>query len=413
MASIRARITKRVVDAAVAHDEETQIWDTDIKGFFLRVHPSGRKTYALKYRVGRNQRKLTIGQHGSPWTAEDARIAAKTAISQVTLGADPAAEKREALDALTVADLIDRYLRDGPASKPSKRQSTWDIDASNLNRHIRPLIGRLVANSVSRAEAARCISDIAAGKTKTSIKTRQRGRARITGGPGTARRTRITVAAMFNWGVQNELVTENPFRAVKLAPQKGRERFLTAAEARRLFEAVDETLDAHQADAIRLLLLTGARKTEILGLRWDEVELAHHTIALPSERTKAGTKTGGRRILLSPAAAAILRRRSDENEERETPSPYVFPASRGDGHMIFLRKPFLQACAKAKLNNLRIHDLRHSFASFAAADGASLFLIGKLLGHASMRSTERYAHLADDPLRAAAAGVSLRLGMEA
>lgn len=413
MPSIRARLTKKVIDAALADDQEIQIWDTEIKGFFLRVHPSGRKTYALKYRVGRCQRKLTIGQHGSPWTVDDARIAAKTALSRATLGTDPALEKREARDALTVADLIDRYLRDGPATKPSKRQSTWDIDASNLNRHVRPLIGRIVANTLSRADAARCISDTSAGKTKASIKTKLRGRARITGGPGTARRTRITAAAMFNWGVQNELVSDNPFKSIKLAPQHGRERFLTTVEAKRLLEAIDSTLEPDQADAIRLLLLTGARKTEILGLQWDEVELTHSSIALSAARTKAGTKTGGRRIMLSPGAGSILSHRREANDRLDEPSPYVFPARRGEGHMVFLRKPFLAACAEAKVHNLRIHDLRHSFASFAAADGASLFLIGKLLGHASMRSTERYAHLADDPLKAAAAGVSDRLGLSA
>lgn len=410
MPSVTVRLTKRVVDATISDGSEIHVWDTDIKGFFLRVHPSGRKTYALKYRVGRSQRKLTIGQHGSPWTVEEARLAAKIALSEATLGGDPALEKREALNALTIADLIDRYLRDGPISKPSKRQSTWEIDASNLNRHVRPLIGRLVANTLTRADAARCISDISAGRTKASIKTKSRGKARITGGPGTARRTRITVAAMFNWAIQNDLLKENPFKTVKLAPQKGRERFLTIDEARTLIAAVDEILDGDQADAIRLLLLTGARKSEIIGLRWSEVDLTHDTIALSAERTKAGTKTGGRRIMLSPAAKSVLQRRLDKRIS--SASPFVFPAKRGEGHMIFLRRPFLRACEKAKLTDLRIHDLRHSFASFAAADGASLFLIGKLLGHASMRSTERYAHLADDPLRKAASGVSVQLGLD-
>jgi hypothetical protein len=164
--AIKAKITKRSVDAVpVPSEGEARLWDTDLKGFVLRVYPTGRKVYAVKCRVGRVQHVHTIGEHGSPWTPDEARKAAGEALRRARNGQDPSAEKKAAKVALTVADLIDRYLADGPAMKPAKRASTWAIDASNLNRHIRPLLGRKIADAASKADAARAVRDVAGGKT--------------------------------------------------------------------------------------------------------------------------------------------------------------------------------------------------------------------------------------------------------
>jgi integrase len=133
--------------------------------------------------------------------------------------------------------LIDRYLEDGPATKPAKRASTWAIDGSNLKRHIRPLLGRRIANSVTRSEAARAVQDITEGKTAMVEVTKLRGRARVTGGAGTARRTRTTAAAMFAWGVEHGLIKNNPFAGVKLTAPPVRERFLSREEAGQLLDA--------------------------------------------------------------------------------------------------------------------------------------------------------------------------------
>ena len=197
-------------------------------------------------------------------------------------GEDPSAEKKAAKARFLSRDLIDRYLADGPATKPAKRASTWDIDASNLNRHLRPLLGRKIANAVSKTEAARAIRDIADGKTETDVRTRPRGRARVTGGQGASRRTRNVAAAMFAWGMEHGLCASNPFVGVSLASAPVRERFLTKEEAgghsgrhceTRIHGAVSNTF----ADALRLLLLTGARKTEVLGFRWSEVDMVRGT----------------------------------------------------------------------------------------------------------------------------------------
>ncbi|MGH7024686.1 MAG: tyrosine-type recombinase/integrase [Caulobacteraceae bacterium] len=408
----RARISKRTVDAVSTPAEgESRLWDTDVRGFFLRVYSTGRRVYAVKYRVGPLQRVHTLGVHGSPLTPETARKAAVDALDRVRAGEDPAAEKKAAREALTVNALIDRYLEDGPATKPAKRASTWAIDGSNLNRHIRPLLGRRIANSVTKSEAARAIQDITEGKTAMVEATKLRGRARVTGGAGTARRTRTTAAAMFAWGVEHGLIKNNPFAGVKLTTPPVRERFLSREEAGRLLDALnameaDKSLSRTFADALRVLLLTGARKMEALGLRWREVDFERRLLVLPPERTKAGGALGERRITLSPAALSILSRRKTKAAE---PDDFVFPAAHGEGHIIGLRRAFLKVCAIAGLAGLRIHDLRHSFASFAIADGASLFLVSKLLGHASARTTERYAHLGGDPLQDVAATIGRRL----
>lgn len=411
----QSRITKRTVDAVPtpAKDAgETRLWDPDLKGFFLRVYPSGRRVYALKYRLGPAQRIFTIGTHGSPYTPEMARDAAQAALRRIAAGEDPATEKKEARHALTVSALIDRYVEDGPATKPGKRVSTWTNDASNLKRHIRPLLGRKVANSVTKADAARAIRDIATGKTAVDEKTdKKRGRAIVRGGQGVARRTLTTASAMFAWGIEHGLVKANPFTSVGLGKAPVRERFLSREEAGRLLDALNEVetkgaVNSAFCDAIRLLLLTGARKSEILGLTWSEVDFDRKVLVLPPERTKAGGHTGERRIALSPPALEILAKRTSEDAK---PSDYVFRATRGAGHIIGIRRAFARACERAELSGVRIHDLRHSFASFAIADGASLFLVSKLLGHANARTTERYAHLSADPLQDAAAAVGRRL----
>lgn len=434
MAGTTAKITKRAVDAVETPPEgaETWLWDTELKGFFLRAYRSGRKVYGVKCRVSGRQRIYTIGVHGSPWTPDSARNdpekGAKEALRRAQAGEDPNAPKRAAREALTVAELIDRYVGEEPgggrATKPAKRASTWMNDASNLNRHIRPLLGRKIANHVTKADALRVMRDITEGKTAKDEKTGPHGRARVRGGDSAARRTKLTAAAMFAWGVEHGLVTANPFKGIKLAMAPVRERFLSKAEAAALLDAIAELraekgLSDVFAGALRLLLLTGARKTEILGLRWSEVNIGRKQLTLPPERTKAGGSTGERRIILSPPALAILAEsgaavdelRQEAKVARKTyvEPEFVFPAARGEGHAIGLRKAFSTVCERAKLTGLRIHDLRHSFASFAVADGASLFLIGKLLGHANARTTERYAHLSGDPLQDAAAMVGRRI----
>jgi integrase len=227
---------------------------------------------------------------------------------------------------------------------------------------------------VTKADATRAIRDVASGRTAIDEKTRPRGRARVTGGEATARRTAAVTSAMFTWGTEHGFVGTNPFAGIKLNHAPVRERFLSKDGAGRFLDAIVDLQDKFllsetSGDALRLLLLTGARKTEILGLRWSEVDQLRNVLILPPERTKAGGKTGERRISLSAPALEILSRRRArlDTEIPARGSLFVFPAARGEGHAIGLRRAFTKVRAEASLDGLRIHDLQHSFASFAVA----------------------------------------------
>jgi integrase len=413
------RIGKRTVDATRKPAKgELRVWDDEIRGFCLRVYASGRKVYAVKYRVGRMQRWYTIGEHGAAWmdgetpttlTAEIARREATKVKGAALVGNDFQGEKIERRNDLTVAQLIDLYLEEGPVARPAKRASSWTADKACLNHHIRPQIGSRVARRVTRGDITRALKGVRDGTTAKTLKTKPRGKAVVRGGDGIAGRVKAATSAMFNWGAERGLVASNPAARIKLAVRPAKERFLSQIEAAKLLATLTAMVkakkaDAAHADAIRLLLLTGARKSEIVGLRWDEIDFGRTRIELPPERTKAGGKTGERRIPLSPAAMTILAARRPEEAEG-----LVFPASRGEGATTGLQKTWEAVRLEAELVDLRLHDLRHSYASFAVADGASLALIAKALGHSTTRVTERYAHLSFDPVQALADRTGKRL----
>lgn len=416
-----ARLGKRTIDAEPTPGEgESRIWDTELKGFCLRLYPKsrkspeGRRVYSVKFRIGRTQRWFTIGEHGSPWTPETARKKAEAIFRDVSDGIDPQAEKLERRADLTVSEWIDLYVEEGPKAKPSKRASSWAQDKSSLTRHVKPLIGRKVARDLRPSDVSKMIAEIVAGATARNEKTdKKHGRAIVRGGPAIAKRTASTLSAMFSWAIQHGglKVAANPARGASVnAPKRAaKERFLSNEEAIALFDIIDtmetdKRLNAGHADAFRLLMLTGARRTEIAGLRWSEVDLVRRRLVLPRERTKAGEKSGERRIALNSAAVAILKKRPGSNKV------YVFPAYRGEGPIIGLQKSWAAVRVAAGLPGLRIHDLRHSFASFAIADGASLFMVGKALGHSDTRVTERYAHLQGDALDDLAERAGRRMG---
>jgi integrase len=206
---------------------------------------------------------------------------------------------------------------------------------------------------------------------------------------------------MLQFGVGRKLITTNPARGVQLLKGEKKERFLTEAEVARLADALttmeaEHALSAVAATAVRLLLLTGCRKSEILSLSWNWVDFERACLRLPD------SKTGAKVVPLATAALALL------NGLVRT-SAYVLPAAKGQGHYTGLQKDWERVRARAGLSGLRLHDLRHSFASFAVADGNTLFMVGKVLGHKQARTTEVYAHLADDPLRAVADRTAARI----
>lgn len=393
------KITNRSVAAAAPGERDTYLWDADLPGFGLKVTPAGRKVYLVQYRNGGRRgrtRRVTIGKHGSPWTPDGARKVAKRILGRVAAGEDPAEERSEARRDLSITELCDLYLREGVATK---KPSTLAVDRGRIERHIKPLLGRRRLLALTRGEIERFMQDVAAGKTAIDIKTGARGRAIVRGGKGTASKAVALLGSILTFAVDHKLRPDNPARGIKRYRDKKCERFLAPAELARLGAAL-ATVERDGENpfvvaAIRLLALTGCRKSEILGLQWAQIDFERACIRFPE------SKTGAKALPLGAPALEVL-----EALPRIEGCPYVLPASIGNGHFVGLQKAWVRIRAKAALEDVRLHDLRHSFAAAGAAGGDSLLMIGALLGHRDPTTTSRYAHLADDPLKEAADRIS-------
>lgn len=394
------RLTKSLVDSVETEGKDYFIWDTDVKGFALKVSAAGKKTYICEYRTagGRlgHKRRFTIGRHGSPWTAEMARDEARKLLGSVAHGEDPATAKQSLKRRMTISELCDQYAAHGC---PLKKASTLATDVGRIKRHIKPLIGNRFVEDMTRGDVMKFLQDIASGSTKLDEKTRRRGRSIVRGGKGTASRTVGLLGAIYTYAISCEIVEHNPCRGIKRFPDRKCMRFLSQEEivslGRALKEAAEEGENHKAVAIIKLLAFTGARKGEIEKLKWFEVDLDKHFLRL------ADSKTGQKIIPINQAAVAIIA----AQKQREG-NPYVFPADRSDGFFEGLPKIWRRVRKSAGLEDVRIHDLRHSFASVAVAGGASLPIIGALLGHKDTATTQRYAHLSADPLRAASQAVA-------
>ena len=399
-----ARISKRTVDALKPSQDgrDVVVWDDKLPGFGVRVKPSGVVSYAIQYRNSHgSSRRFTLGRHGV-LTAEEARAMARDLLADVRRGADPAESKSAISKDLTIRELCDLYLEDGPSEKPDKKASSWNTDRSNIERHIKPLIGRRKLQSLSRNDVVRFQRDVTNGKSAANEKTKPRGRAIVRGGPGTAARATSVLGAALGFAVKRGLISENPARGVQLNKQKSRERFLSDKEFSRLGEALAKAestgVNASAIAIIRLLILTGARRSEICGLKWQWVDFENAALRLPD------SKTGARTIPLGAPALEVL-----ASIKRKPKIDWVFPATTGKGHFDGLPRIWKKIAEAAKLDDVRIHDLRHSFASTSVASGSSLYIVGKVLGHTQARTTERYSHLDADPVLAVADATSRKI----
>ncbi len=389
----KGRITKRAVDAAKPGERDTYLWDADLSGFGLKATPAGRKVYLVQYRLGGRKgrtRRVTIGRHGSPWTPESARNEAKRLLGEVGAGRDPAEERTQTRGDLTIAELCDLYIAEGCATK---KPSTLATDRGRIERHIKPLLGRRRVTTITQPNIARFLQDVANGKTATDVNTGS-SRAIVKGGKGAATRTVGLLGGILTFAVERGLRSDNPVRGVKRFRDKKCERFLSQSEMAQLGDALSTTQqhgeNIYAVAAIRLLVLTGARKSEILTLMWEHVDTEHGCLRLTD------SKTGPKVIPLGAAALETL-----SEIPRIDGNPYVLPGLEGQ-HFVGLQRNWERIRKHAGLDDVRLHDLRHSFASVAVAGGNSLYLVGKVLGHAQANTTERYAHLSDDPLKAVA-----------
>jgi integrase len=381
-----ATISKRSVDAAKAGKRDAYLWDKDLKGFGLKVTPAGRKVYLVQYRLGGRKgrtRRVTIGLHGVV-TADEARTRAKHLLGEVAAGRDPAAALDEVRGSKKLGELLTRFLKEHAEDKLKA------ITATEYNRlaqlHVLPALRHRLIRDITRSDVARMHSS-------------------LSDKPYQANRLVALLSKFFNWCERQGHRPDgsNPCRHVEKFRENKRERFLSGDELTRLGEALrgaedDRTASPWVVAAIRLLTLTGARLSEVLTLKWEFVDFDRAVIRLPD------SKTGAKTLYLNAPALAVL-----SELPRVEGNPFVIVGERKGAHLVNLQKPWRRIRRAAGLDDVRLHDLRHSFASVAASGGMSLPIIGALLGHSQPQTTHRYAHLAADPLRAASEAIAGRI----
>jgi integrase len=402
---MKIKIGRRSLSTLPSVTRPTVFYDTDLTGFGLKASATGALSYVVEYRPGAggrrvSKRRMVIGTPKN-LTPEEARNQASGILARARLGEDPGADRSKARKADDVSDLLRSFMDEHVRIKRKAR--TAKLFQGYIDNHIDPALGRRKAPDLSRSEVERLHRAI--GKTN----------------PVTANRVLALIAAAYAYGGRSGHVPEqmvNPARGIEKFREQIRERFLTEKELLRLGEAIREAetvgiawtkpssskharkvenrvtnIGPHAAAALRLLIFTGARLREILDLRWEYVDLQRGLLFLPD------SKTGKKTIVLGSPALAVL-----ANLPRV--GSFVIAGNEDEKPRADLKKPWDLVSTRASLSGLRLHDLRHSFASVGAGSGLGLPVIGKLLGHSNSKTTERYAHLATDPLRRASDAIA-------
>ena len=389
MARFRTKTISRRTVEALKVEKDTVFWDRELPGFGVRVYPSGRKVYIAQARAkGKAARRVTVAPHGviSP---EEARRRAALIVSRIKAGEEPVPEPLSATLAKgpTVADIARRYLEDHVAVRCRPR--TVEFYRTAVEKYLVPRLGKLPALAVDHARV-------------TELHHALRDK------PVMANKVVETLSRIYNAAEDKGLIpeTSNPCGLVVKNRERKRERFLTPDEFQRLGRALREAtgrrrVSPYSVAAIRLLILTGCRKREILHLRWEQVDLEAAELRLPE------TKTGPRTVSLSPRAVRVL-----ESIARLPDSPWVIPGMVEGRPMRNIDEAWGVVCELAGIEDARIHDCRHSFASRALALGENLPMIGRLLGHSEEQTTERYAHLDRDWVREGAIRISESLAAD-
>jgi integrase len=410
------RITKRLVDGLRPRKVDYTVWDSEVRGFGVRVRKTGAMTYVLVYRAGSGRRaplrRLTL-PHVGDVTPDEARKLAEKERGAIAHGADPAARRAEDKNAETLNELAAMFLAQHVETK--RKPATVDQYRHVLERFVLPALGSRKANKVTAADIARLHAKAwAPGDQAKRRKPKNR--------PYKANRVLAVVSSLYTFAAKRRIVPHgmNPARGIDRYPEKQRERFLSTDELARLGDAIREAetvglpyvvdgakpkskhapkeenrrtvIGPHAAAAMRLLILTGARLREILHLQWEHVDFERGMLLLPD------SKTGKKAIVLNAPALDVL-----SNLPRV--GGYVIAGNKagmeGEQPRADLKRPWTAVAKRAGLEGVRIHDLRHTHASVGAGAGLGLVIIGKLLGHSQAATTARYAHLDADPLRRA------------
>lgn len=371
--NIGKKLTKKFVESIVPHEkEELLIWDTELKGFGIRVFPTGRKTYFIQYRnQSQNTRRKKIGVHGVLST-EQAREEAKKLFGDIAKGGDPSATARLNKNIRTVSDLAKEYLQSH--SKVKKTPKGYKEDEYFLNEIVLKRYGRSSVEKISTLDLQKIHVEL----QKTPYK---------------ANKLRDLLSKMFNLAIQWGWRSDNPVKGVEKYKEYKRHRWLNNEEVQKLWPVLDTYPNQNVSNVIRLLLLTGSRRNEVLHATWDQFDLERGVWTKPAHTTKQRRME---HLPLSTQAIEILKNMKDESN-----SDFLFPGKVPGKPLQEIKKAWQTIRTTAGLPNVRIHDLRHTHASHLVSSGLSLSIVGKLLGHTQTSTTQRYAHLADEPLRQA------------
>lgn len=387
------KLTKRALDGIKPGSTIGFWYDADLKGFGLKAMPSGVTTWIVEYRPGAgvrgtSKRRMALGKAGA-LTPDETRAPAKDILVKVHAGQDPAALKVEAKAVKTVTELCALHLAEADlgniVSKRGvpKKASTLASDRGRILRHIKPLLGKKLVRDVSRADIERFLRDVASGKTAVDVKTKHADNqgARF-----------LSISELERLGA-----------ALREAESTGIawQTKLDEAGAKHLPKSADDrssTSGSHAAAAIRLLILTGCRLREIRDLKWQHVDQEHGSLHLPD------SKTGAKTIVLAAPALEVL-----ATVPRIEGSDFVIAGDDAKKARSDLKRPWAMVLRAAGLQSVRIHDLRHTYASHGAAAGMGLTIVSRLLGHADVKTTNRYSHFDADPMRRAADAIGSTL----
>ena len=350
-------------------------WDAAVGGFGCRITAGGAKAFVLDYRVkgtGR-QRRITLGRFPS-WSVSAARDRAKTLRREIDEGGDPRGDFEAERAAPTVNDLIERFYAE---HLPKKRPGTQRDYRHLIEKHLRPALGGLKVADIAFTDIDRLHRKVSANA------------------PYSGNRALAVLSKMFGLGIRWGMRTDNPAKGVERNVEVARKRYLAGEELSRLTQALAAHSDRQAANAIRMLLLTGARSAEVFGMRWTDVDLAKGIW------TKLASTTKQKRDHVSPLSAPARALLADIHAKQKPSGVFVFPSTGKTGHIVDIRNSWHTICTAAGITGFRAHDMRHAFASQLASSGASLPLIGQLLGHSSPAATHRYSHLFDDVQRSA------------
>lgn len=366
-------------------------YDSELPGFGLRVTRAGARSFVLNYRARGVERRMTIGSLPANLTAEETRKLIDATRKKAERlksgakydGADPMAARHEDRAAATMADLAQRYIEE---HAPKKRPRSQAGDKAMIDRLILPAMRSKRVADIRFAD----VDGLHRKVTKA-------------GAPIMANRVVALLSKMFSLAVKWQLRADNPAKGVERNPEERRQRYLTTDELSRLSAELATHKAKASANAVRLLLLTGARRGEVLGAAWDQFDLGAGIWTKPSSHTKQKKE---HRVPLSGPARQLLatmhaNAETAAKKDRTEISPFVFPGTAKGKAQNDLKHFWASVCKSAKISGVRIHDIRHTYASVLASSGQTLPIIGQLLGHTNPNTTARYAHLFDDPLRAA------------